>query len=180
MGERFELHVNSDDVLNLLGPTNTLTDASITGGSGSVYLVEERADTNLLSPSLISATFLTVADVSNYVIGDSILVWLDDGSIDELTVDTIGTPSTLTLTSGLAAAAAKGRQVAKQLGATLTLAEFGVTKAAFDTTGEWGYRITKPDTHADLGVGQRVGIIYSFSGGAGVALETRDPAVVVE
>lgn len=183
MSERFELHVAAADLLEVLGPTNaaTIAGVSIEGASGTVFLIEERKDQFLALDAAGSGIF--VADVSEYSVGDQIMVVLDTRANHLTTVaslDPTVTPQKITLAAGLASAARAGRQVMGYIGPALTLTEFGTIKAPYDKSGEWGYRVTKTYDHDGLLVGQLIRVLYTLTGSAGEEFTQNDPHIVVE
>ena len=180
MSSRIQLHVHSSDTLRLKGPTDQNADASVLGATGFAELLEERADATLTAAALSSATAIFIPDTSLYAVGDTILIWVDDGTVDVDTVAALASATEITLTTGLSTTAAKNRQVAKRIGAQLALVEYGTIKAAGDKTGEWGYRVNKEPSHVGLVVGQRIRVYYTLDDGAGKKVGHSEPAVVVQ
>ncbi len=180
MSNRFQLHVHSSDTLRLKGPTDINADASVLGATGTVDLLEERADATLTAAAAGSATAIFIPKTSLYAVGDAILIWVDDGTVDEDVVAALPSATEITLTTGLSTTAAKNRQVAKRIGARLTLLEYGTIKAAGDKSGEWGYRVNKEPSHVGLVVGQLIRIYYTLDDGAGKKVGHSEPAVVVQ
>lgn len=78
---------------------------------GTAHATTSYVETTLSAAAVISATVLTVGDTTGMTAADNIGVKLDDNSIHWDTIASVDTATQLTLTAGLAQAAASGKKV---------------------------------------------------------------------
>ncbi len=180
MPARSELFLNSAQQLRITGPTNTNDNSAMTGATATAVLLDEVSDQTLLAAAASSATTLFVKDASKYAAADTILTWLDTGAIHTTTVVSVDTAlNTILLTAGLASAAALGKDVAKRIGAVITLTQYGTVFTPGLKDGSWGYRGVKTIAHVGLSLKQKVRIYFIFDDGSDTEMERELFCVVV-
>jgi len=189
--ERYEYSRASNNVVRLLGPTDTADGTAMEGLTPTVIIVDERADTTIAVDAGFAATVLAVEDASEYAAGDLILIRHDDGAytndvVDSAIVREPPTPDTIIIVNGLVAGATgakAGNTIERPLTATMTLVEYvdsGATKEPFKQDGSWGYRFTPSRVaDGDLSVGQLIGLNYYVDDGFGARLFFRLAGIVV-
>lgn len=184
MARRVELRITASETLEILGPTNSTTGLSITGSTTSVaYLIDPRyqlqcgGQQNPPASLLVTDTDPLLA-VPIFEAGDGCLIWQQDGTIHESTVNQLLSFG-FQIDDVTTAAVDENSRIEKLVGAAIPLTEFGVTKLPDDESGEWGYRGVKGVGHLGLTVGQLLTIVYYFDGGVGAVREFRQDAIVV-
>jgi len=166
------IRYGSDNLLRLVAPTNTQDGTTITGGTCTARLYDDRKDSTLDADEATSQTTLSVANPALYEVDvDSVAVELDDDSIHDAGLVTARdlTAGTITVTTGLASAAAAGSRVMAKLGADIAMSEYGTPVVG---ATDWGRQGAIESTHADLALDQAVRIEITLSVSGVVSIHT--------
>lgn len=116
---------------------------------------------------------LNVTNAGVFQVGDVIEVDLDDGTVHDAgaIVSLDAAAGTITVTTGLASAAAADKRVRVRLGGEITMSEYGTAKL-----GSWdfGFIGILPSDHPGLVIDQEIDIEISFVGDPGGGLDALD------
>ena len=145
-------------------------DAGVVGCSFKVYDISK--DEVLTALEAIGQTVLSVSNAGVFVIGDSVELIQNDGTIHTSTVSSIDTDAgTVTIADITTVAAAAGKRFRVIFGSSVDMLEYGTANL---NTRNWGYQAGLPDDHTVYDdprtkTGLDVDIEIRFNGGAGLA-----------
>ncbi len=114
----FTLLFESDNLIELQGPTDVTDDSGITGATVTAKLYDAEEDTQiailvgeLSADEDASQTVLSVKDTTGFINGDTVEVQLDDGDVHTTTINGAPTATEITLTAGIPSAASQHNEI---------------------------------------------------------------------
>lgn len=170
----------SDNLVRLIAPINTQPspNETISSGTCTARLFDVDHETSLSADEATAQTVLSVRRARSIEVGSSVTVSLDDGTYHAAGAVTARDldADTITVTTGLASAAASGARVLSQIGASVSLSAYGTPSL---TTTTWGFEGQIQAEHAGLVPGQSIRIeIHLDASGLELLEVIRDTVVV--
>ena len=168
MAERQDLPFKNSVVIELLGPTDVVTDDPLDfadDGATSNFKVydHDRSEEVLTAVEASGQTVWSVSNAGQFLVGDIVELDQDDGTIvSGILTGVSASAGTITSDTATTAAAAAGSGIRVRLGPQITMSEFGTGRT--DELSTWGFRGTLPSDHAGLVVGLDVDVEVVFAG----------------
>ena len=175
--ERKAYPYKSDSVIEFVAPVDVIAGNPLdntTDGATSTFKVYDPAkDESLTTVASLGAGTLSVSGAGAFVVGDSIELTQDDGSLHSTTLTAVDAAAgTVGLTDVTTVAAASGNRCRVIFGASVAMAEYGTPVLG---SRDYGFRGLLADTHAVTQIlGQIFDIEINFSGAAGGGLNLID------
>ena len=144
--------------------------ASVVGCAYKVYDISKDEVLSVVEAS--GQTVLSVTNAGVFVIGDSVEVTQNNGSLRSSIVAAVSAiEGTVTINDALTDDAAAGKRIRVIFGSSVAMSEYGT--ADLDTI-DWGYQAGLPEDHVShldprAKTGLDIDIEISFDGGAGLA-----------
>lgn len=167
MAERIKIPFKTSVSIELVAPIDVLTDDPLDftdDGATCTFKVydTDRSKEVLSAIEALGQTVWSVTNAGNFLIGDTVELDQDDGTIVSGTLTGVDpVAGTITSDTATTAAAAAGSSVRVRLGPQITMSEFGTARV---DTFDWGFRGTLPSDHAGLKLDLDVDIESTFAG----------------
>lgn len=164
------IKLGSDNVVELVGPVNRATGAAVISGTCKARLFYDDMDTTL-RVAVSSGTLLSVESTRRWSVGDRAVIWRDDATWQDLgNVTAVDNDArTITVTTAVASACAKGNRVSRALGTgtahEVTMSFYQGTATPTPGGLDYGFRGVIKDTQVGLFIGAPIRIEIDLDAG---------------
>ena len=176
MAAREKYPFQSDSLIEFVRPVDTVAenalDNTTDGATCSFKVYDPAKDETLSAVEAIGQTVISTVNAGVFVVGDSIELTQDDGTLHATTLDAVDAAAgTVTLADATTVAAAAGNRFRVIFGSSVSMTEFGTP--VFGKT-DYGFRATLVDTHPVHILDQEFDVEVRLVGSTGGGLDMLD------